>query len=68
MPHNPSSTEARISLTGASLGAIAKYRADSDIFHFSLTIADADIFALLKPQLKDITVRFSSCRPHTQLA
>jgi len=60
MPRNPSSTEARISFAGTSLGAIEKFSTDTDAFNFSLTIVDADteIFALLKLQLKDITVHF----------
>ena len=58
MPRNPSAHAERISFTGASLGAVAKFWADTDAFHFSLTITDADIFALLKPQLKDIVVHF----------
>jgi len=34
--------------------------ADTDVFHLSLPITDADtdVFALVKPQLKDITVHF----------
>jgi len=54
MPRNPFSTEARISFTVTSLGAVAKFWADTDAFHFSLTITDADtdIFELLKLQLK----------------
>jgi len=58
MPRNPSATAARISFTGTSLGVAAKFWADIDAFHFSLTITDADIFPLLKPQLKDIIVHF----------
>jgi len=36
--------------------------------YFSLSVTDADIFALLKLQLKDITVHFfpSVCRLHKQ--
>jgi len=34
MPRNPSSTKARISLTGTRLGPIAKFLTDSDAFHF----------------------------------
>jgi len=45
LPCNPSSTEARISFTGTSLGAIAKFWVGSDAFHFSLTVTDANIFA-----------------------
>jgi len=58
MPRNPSSTQARISLTGTPLGAIAKFSPDADAFYFSLTIIDDDIFALLKPKLKGIAVHF----------
>jgi len=60
IPRNPSSTEARISFSGTPLRAIEKFWADTDVFHFSLTITDADIFALLKPQLKNISVFFLS--------
>jgi len=55
-PRDSSSAEARISFIGTSLGTKAKFWADSDAFHFSFTITDADIFALFKPQLKDTTV------------
>jgi len=58
MPRNPSWTEARISFTGTSLGAIAKFWADTDAFYFSLMITDADVFASLKLHLKGITVHF----------
>jgi len=30
------------------------YWADTDVFNFSLPITDANMFALLQPQLKDI--------------
>jgi len=48
MSRNPFSTEARISLTGTLLGAIAKFLTDADAFHFSLTITDA--VAIGKPE------------------
>jgi len=35
MPRNPSVTEARVSLTGTFLGAIAKFWADTDVFQIS---------------------------------
>ena len=38
---------------------------NTDVFHFSLPISDADIFALLKLQLKGIAVHFFF-RPHKQ--
>jgi len=57
MLRNLSSTEARIFLTGTPFDTIAKVSTDTDTFHFSLTIP-MPIFALLKPQLKEITVRF----------
>ena len=34
MPRNPSATAARISFTGTSLGAVAKFWADTDAFYF----------------------------------
>jgi len=40
------------------------YWVDTDVFHFSLPITNADTFALLKLQLKDITVVFSSGHIH----
>jgi len=43
MSRNPSPTEATISFTGTSLGATAKFWADTDAFHVSLMITDADI-------------------------
>ena len=58
MPCNPFATEVKISLTCASVWAISKFWADTDAFDFSLTVANADIFALLKPHSKDSTVHF----------
>jgi len=54
MPRKPSATVTRISFTGASLGAVAKFLAGTDDFHFTSTMIDVDIFALFKPPLKDI--------------
>ena len=58
VPWNPSSTEARISFTGTSLGAIAKFWQILMLFELIITDADTEIFALLKLQLKDIAVHF----------